>query len=167
MITPPPRDPRGDLDNKAKIVLDALTQAGVWKDDGQVAQLVLRRHDAPKAGRLVVGITPLDRTPRAGVRRDDDQPGGEMSDKTTRGVAVPVWLDLSEGERRVEFISFRQDGDVRGERDRPGTAYLGTEAEIRERIRQMVPGGGATEEAARANREWVVDGVMAALRGVQ
>ena len=36
---------RPDLDNLAKLVLDAATKAGYWKDDAQVADLQLRKFE--------------------------------------------------------------------------------------------------------------------------
>lgn len=35
--------PRGDVDNLAKAILDAMTAAGVWLDDSQVVELVCRK----------------------------------------------------------------------------------------------------------------------------
>lgn len=35
--------PRGDVDNLAKSVLDAMTAAGVWLDDSQVVDLTCRK----------------------------------------------------------------------------------------------------------------------------
>ena len=39
----PPNDKRFDLDGKLKLVLDALTDAGVWGDDGQIDHLTIHR----------------------------------------------------------------------------------------------------------------------------
>lgn len=41
----------GDLDNRAKVIFDALNGL-VWGDDAQVVELHMYRHDSPKAGRL-------------------------------------------------------------------------------------------------------------------
>lgn len=41
----------GDLDNRAKVALDALNGL-LWTDDRQITELHLYRHDAPKRGRL-------------------------------------------------------------------------------------------------------------------
>lgn len=46
----------GDLDNRIKQPLDALTVAGVWGDDAQIVRLEATRHESPRAGRLVVTI---------------------------------------------------------------------------------------------------------------
>ncbi|TRC85834.1 RusA family crossover junction endodeoxyribonuclease [Mesorhizobium sp. WSM4310] len=35
--------PRGDVDNLAMSVLDAMTSAGVWLDDSQVVELTCRK----------------------------------------------------------------------------------------------------------------------------
>lgn len=35
--------PKPDVDNYAKAVLDAMTKAGVWKDDSQVAFLAIKK----------------------------------------------------------------------------------------------------------------------------
>lgn len=35
--------PRGDVDNLAKSVLDAMTAAGIWQDDSQVVELTCRK----------------------------------------------------------------------------------------------------------------------------
>ena len=48
-----------DADNLAKAVLDALTQLGkFWRDDSQVARLVVRKHYAETSG-CTVSVSPL------------------------------------------------------------------------------------------------------------
>lgn len=42
-----------DLDKLQRSVLDALTTAGVWKDDGQVTTISARKIYGPKPGALV------------------------------------------------------------------------------------------------------------------
>lgn len=44
-----PHDVRPDLDNLAKGILDAMTTAQVWRDDGQIARLVLEKAWGPSA----------------------------------------------------------------------------------------------------------------------
>ena len=38
-----PHDKRPDLDNLAKLYCDCLSKAGIIKDDGQIAELVLKK----------------------------------------------------------------------------------------------------------------------------
>jgi Holliday junction resolvase RusA-like endonuclease len=46
-----------DADNIAKLVLDALTKAGIWTDDTRVADLVVRRRYLPLDERSIeVGV---------------------------------------------------------------------------------------------------------------
>ena len=40
---PNPTTSRPDIDNLAKSILDGITQAGVWHDDGQVQSLIARK----------------------------------------------------------------------------------------------------------------------------
>ena len=40
---PIPKTSRPDIDNLAKSILDGITQAGVWHDDGQVQSLIARK----------------------------------------------------------------------------------------------------------------------------
>lgn len=47
-----------DLDNLPKAVLDALTHAGIWLDDGQIDDLRVWRSPKP-GGVILVTITPL------------------------------------------------------------------------------------------------------------
>lgn len=44
---------KGDVDNLAKAVLDALTQIGLWRDDGQVVKLEVVKRYAARSGALV------------------------------------------------------------------------------------------------------------------
>lgn len=45
---------RNDVDNLAKAVLDALTQIGLWQDDGQVVQLSVAKQYAQRGGALII-----------------------------------------------------------------------------------------------------------------
>ena len=49
---------RRDVDNPIKPLLDALTHAGAWGDDSQVARLLVERADPePRRGRCVVEVS--------------------------------------------------------------------------------------------------------------
>jgi len=52
----PPDKRTRDLDNLLKPVLDSLTKAGVWKDDGQIDALSIRRGEFHKCGALRVEV---------------------------------------------------------------------------------------------------------------
>lgn len=57
-----PKTTRPDVDNLTKLVLDALTSAGVaWKDDAQVAELLLsKRHaDRGEEANIYVEMSPI------------------------------------------------------------------------------------------------------------
>lgn len=56
IVAHPPNRLRRDLDNLLKGVLDALTHAGVYADDSQIADLRIRWGKRIKLGRLVVEI---------------------------------------------------------------------------------------------------------------
>lgn len=43
-----PHDTRPDLDNLAKGIIDALTTAAVWRDDSQLARMVLSKEWGPR-----------------------------------------------------------------------------------------------------------------------
>ncbi len=47
---------RYDADNIAKALLDALTHAGYWEDDSQIARLCIEKRDVVKDGAVVVRI---------------------------------------------------------------------------------------------------------------
>jgi len=55
---------RYDIDNRVKPILDALTQAGVWKDDVQVDMIVVFRGEIdkarPRANVTIVALGKLD-----------------------------------------------------------------------------------------------------------
>ena len=57
----PPDRKRRDLDNCLKAVLDALTHAGVWRDDAQIDRLeVVRADPRPDTPMLAAVITVLE-----------------------------------------------------------------------------------------------------------
>lgn len=45
-----------DLDNLLKQTLDALQHAGIFKDDGQIDQILIRRGIKASAGNLEISI---------------------------------------------------------------------------------------------------------------
>jgi crossover junction endodeoxyribonuclease RusA len=55
----PPDNRRRDLDNVLKAPLDALAKSGVYEDDSQIDELVIRRLKPSKPGRLVIEIREL------------------------------------------------------------------------------------------------------------
>lgn len=56
-ITANPPDKRTrDLDNLPKAILDSLTHAGVWMDDGQIDDLRITRGEIVNGGRITVSI---------------------------------------------------------------------------------------------------------------
>jgi crossover junction endodeoxyribonuclease RusA len=52
----PPDNRRRDVDNILKVTLDALTYAGLIEDDSQIMQLLVRKFDKVKAGKLDILI---------------------------------------------------------------------------------------------------------------
>lgn len=48
-----------DLDNRSKALQDALTHAGLWRDDEQIDQLTLVRKEVVKGGLVKVVVTEL------------------------------------------------------------------------------------------------------------
>lgn len=48
-----------DLDNITKAVLDAMTHAGVWQDDGLIDELAIIRKGVEKPGRVIVTVRQL------------------------------------------------------------------------------------------------------------
>jgi len=49
-----------DLDNLPKAILDALTHAGLWIDDGQIDDLRIWRGPLVKGGAIVISIDSID-----------------------------------------------------------------------------------------------------------
>lgn len=47
---------RPDLDNVAKLLLDAMTKAGYWHDDAQVVELSLAKYTGPIAGVYILAM---------------------------------------------------------------------------------------------------------------
>ena len=61
VILYPPDRKRRDLDNwGGKALLDALTYAGVWQDDSQVKELLIRWGEVIERGKTVVSIYPYE-----------------------------------------------------------------------------------------------------------
>jgi Holliday junction resolvase RusA-like endonuclease len=48
-----PRTTKPDVDNLAKLILDAMTKAGYWYDDNQVCDLRIMKYDGPIGGLAV------------------------------------------------------------------------------------------------------------------
>lgn len=51
---------RQDLDNRSKLLCDALTSAGVWLDDSQIDSLHLVRREPIRGGMVKVVITEIE-----------------------------------------------------------------------------------------------------------
>ncbi|MBB3324891.1 RusA family crossover junction endodeoxyribonuclease [Atlantibacter sp. RC6] len=56
----PPDQRRRDLDNYNKALFDALTHAGVWKDDSQVKRMLVEWGPVVPKGKVEIAITPYD-----------------------------------------------------------------------------------------------------------
>ncbi len=54
-VHPPDRRKR-DLDNVLKCLLDAITEAGIWKDDSLIDRLLVERRDVKTGGMVEVVI---------------------------------------------------------------------------------------------------------------
>lgn len=55
-----PRDRRRqDLDNRSKLLCDALTSAGIYNDDSQIDELILVRKEVIKGGQVRIVVTEL------------------------------------------------------------------------------------------------------------
>lgn len=52
----PPDKRKRDLDNLPKAVFDALTHAGVWEDDSQIDEMIVRRNQSVKGGLITITI---------------------------------------------------------------------------------------------------------------
>ena len=59
ILVNPPNKIRRDIDNLAKVPLDALTHAAVWLDDSQIDELYIRRDEIKKGGFITIQITEL------------------------------------------------------------------------------------------------------------
>lgn len=59
VLANPPDHARRDLDNMLKVTLDAMTAAGVWKDDSQIDMLTIQRGPMVPGGVLFVRVTAL------------------------------------------------------------------------------------------------------------
>ena len=57
-IYPPDRRKR-DLDNAVKVLGDACTKAGIWKDDSQIYKLVVEKMDVVEHSQICVQITTI------------------------------------------------------------------------------------------------------------
>lgn len=52
----PPTRRVSDLDNLQKSLLDSLTHAGAWGDDGQIDELTVRRREVVRGGKVVLRV---------------------------------------------------------------------------------------------------------------
>jgi crossover junction endodeoxyribonuclease RusA len=59
ILAAPPDKRKRDLDNVLKALLDSLTHCGVWTDDSQVAELVIRRVEPCKPGHVMIMVDSL------------------------------------------------------------------------------------------------------------
>lgn len=53
-----------DLDNLCKSLFDAMTHAGVWKDDSQINTLLINRKGVEAPGRVIVTVKQLNHETR-------------------------------------------------------------------------------------------------------
>jgi len=56
----PPNSARRDVDNFQKGVFDALGHAGVYADDSQIVEMIVRKHPKQPPGRTVVRLWEVD-----------------------------------------------------------------------------------------------------------
>ncbi len=63
IVAHPPNKRRHDLDNLPKAILDSLEHAGVFKDDSQVARLVIERGALWPGGQVKVTIAEMPQPP--------------------------------------------------------------------------------------------------------
>lgn len=70
---PVPHTGRPDADNFAKAIMDALTQVGLWRDDGLIYDLSVKKHYTAKGGRPGAQITV--------ATEDPSNPTGRLTDE--------------------------------------------------------------------------------------
>ena len=51
---------RRDLDNILKALFDAMTHAGVWLDDEQIDEIIIRRNGMQRGGEVCVFVDTMD-----------------------------------------------------------------------------------------------------------
>ena len=57
-----PKDKRRrDLDNLLKVLCDALESAGVFKNDSQIDEIVIKRGEVYPEGKLLLTLTPIEK----------------------------------------------------------------------------------------------------------
>ena len=52
---------RRDLDNLLKVLCDALESAGVFKNDSQIDEIVIKRGEVHPEGKLLLTLTPIEK----------------------------------------------------------------------------------------------------------